>query len=99
MTSAYASADNDRPQGSPAPAQRQSNAPATSARAAIYIRITSPEPAESEHSVTAQREACLRKARELGLSVIDDYFAPRARLSRRPKRQLFRRMLARFRSR
>lgn len=99
MTSAYASADNERQQGCPVPAQRPSNAPATSARAVIYIRVASPERAESEHSVTAQREACLRKARELGVSVIDDHFAPRVRLWRRTKYQPFRRTLARFRSR
>lgn len=100
MTSAYASADNERQQGCPVPAQRPSNAPATSARAVIYIRVASPERAESEHSVTAQREACLRKARELGVSVIDDeYVTPRAQLWRRPKYQPFRRTLARFRSR
>lgn len=99
MTSAYASADDECQQGCPVPAQRPSNAPATSARAVIYIRVASPERAESEHSVAAQREACLRKARELGVSVIDEYLAPRARLWRRPKYQPFRRTLARFRSR
>ena len=98
MTSVYANSDNQRQQGCPVPAQRPSDAPATDARAVIYIRVAS-DRAESEHSVTAQREACLRKARELGLSVIDEYVAPRPRLWNWPKCQPFRRMLARFRSR
>lgn len=98
MTSAYANSDNERQQRCPVPTQRPSDAPATDARAVIYIRVAS-DRAESEHSVTAQREACLRRARELGLSVIDEYVAPRARLWRWPKCQPFRRLLARFRSR
>jgi hypothetical protein len=88
MTSAYASSDNERQQGCPVPVQRPSDVRETGARAVIYIRVASPERAESEHSITAQREACLRKARELGLSIHDDYVDPHARLWRRPKCQL-----------
>ena len=98
MTNAYANSDNERQQRCPVPAQRPSDVPATDARAVIYIRVAS-DRAESEHSVMAQREACLRKARELGLSFIDEHVAPRARLWLWPKCQPFRRMFARFRSR
>jgi len=90
MTTDYANSDNEL---------QPSDAPAPTTRAVIYTRVASPGRAETDHSVTAQREACLRKARELGFSLIDEYVDPNARLWRRPKRQLFRRMLARFRSR
>ena len=90
MTTAYANSDDEL---------QPSDAPAPTTRAVIYTRVASPGRAETDHSVTAQREACLRRARELGLSVIDEYVAPRARLWPWPKCQPFRRILARFRSR
>lgn len=74
MTSAYANSDN---------ALRPSDPPVPATPAVIYMRMGSPGRAETDDSVAAQREACLRKAREMGFSLIDEYTDPNARLWRR----------------
>lgn len=76
MTSAFANSGDDAQQDYATPGKRPSDAPTHGIRAVIYRRSSSPGPAEDEDSVTAQREACLRKARELGFSLIDEYVDP-----------------------
>jgi hypothetical protein len=97
MTSAYVNSDDERKQDSPGLVQRPSKAPASGTRAVIYRRVSSPGRVETDFSIAAQREACLRTARELGFSLIDEYLDPDAWLRRRPKRQVFRRIFAWFR--
>ena len=67
---------------------------ARSARAFVYLRVSTKEQAEkggtSEgYSIPAQREACLRKAEDLGAAVIDEFVdrGESARTAARPELQ------------
>ena len=69
-------------------------------RAVIYLRVSTTKQADKDidpegYSLPAQREACLRKAEELGADVIDEYIdrGESAKTADRPRFQL---MLARI---
>jgi DNA invertase Pin-like site-specific DNA recombinase len=72
-------------------------------RAVIYLRVSSTGQVRTDYnpegiSIPAQREACLRKARDLGVTVIDEYVEPGRSAVEMTKREAFQRMLARVRS-
>lgn len=99
MNNAYAYPDNELQQGSHVRAMRQSEAPVPGNLVVIYRRSSSPGRVETESSVAAQREACLRMAEKLGFSLIDPYVDPDIRLQERRKRRVLRRVVAWFRRR
>ena len=69
----------------------------------IYLRVSSSGQVKTDYnaegiSIPAQREACLRKARDLGVTVIDEYVEPGRSALEMTKREAFQSMLARVRS-
>jgi site-specific DNA recombinase len=70
-------------------------------RAVIYLRVSSTGQVRTDYkgiSIPAQREACLRKAREIGVTVIDECVEPGRSGTEMTKREAFQQMLARVRS-
>lgn len=58
--------------------ERESDVPDAPGRAVIYIRVSSSQQADKDYdpegfSIPAQREACVRKAENLGLQVVEEY--------------------------
>jgi site-specific DNA recombinase len=101
MTSAYTHSNGELQQD--VPIQRPSHDLASGTRAVIYLRVSSSGQVKTDYnaegiSIPAQREACLRKARELGVTVIDEYVEPGRTGLEMTKREAFQRMLARVRS-
>jgi len=96
MNNAYVHSDDELRQASPVRGGRRSEAPAPGNRALIYRRASPPGRVETESSIAAQREACLRTAGELGFSLIDVYVDPNVRRREQPKRRVFRRIFAWF---
>ena len=99
MNNVDAHPDNGLQQGGPVRAMRRPEAPEPANRVVIYRRASSPERVETESSVAAQREACLKMAKELGFSLIDPYVDPDIRLRDRAERRVLRRVFAWFRRR
>jgi len=68
----------------------------------IYLRVSSKRQVGRDCdpegiSIPAQREACRRKAEQLGLTVVDEYVEPGRSALQMSKRTAFQRMLARIR--
>jgi site-specific DNA recombinase len=85
---------------SPATTPRPTLDGASRLRAVIYLRVSTNKQADKDidpegYSLPAQREACLRKAEELGADVVDEYIdrGESAKTADRPRFQL---MLARI---
>ena len=71
--------------------------------AVLYLRVSTVEQVKTDYdpegiSIPAQREACLRKAQHLGLSVIDEYVVPGRSATNMDRRPIFQQMLERFRT-
>ncbi|MGN6330297.1 MAG: recombinase family protein [Motilibacteraceae bacterium] len=71
-------------------------------RAVIYLRVSSAGQVKTDYdpegiSIPAQRQACLRKAEQLGLTVIDEYIEPGKSATEMTKRVAFQQMLTRVR--
>ena len=69
-------------------------------RAVIYLRVSSTGQVNTDYdpegnSIPAQRVACLRKAEQLGLTVVDEYVEPGKSATEMTKRVAFQQMLAR----
>jgi site-specific DNA recombinase len=103
MTSAYADSNDEMQIDVALCVQRPSSGLEPGTRAVIYLRVSSSGQVKTDYnaegiSIPAQREACLRKARELGVTVIDEYVEPGRSAVEMTKREAFQRMLARVRS-
>jgi DNA invertase Pin-like site-specific DNA recombinase len=103
MTSAYADFIDELEQDVIVPIQPPLDDLAPGTRAVIYLRVSSTGQVRTDYnpegiSIPAQREACLRKARELGVTVIDEYVEPGRSGTEMTKREAFQRMLARVHS-
>lgn len=69
----------------------------------LYLRVSSTRQVGRDFdpegiSIPAQREACRRKAEQLGLTIMDEYVEPGRSATEMTKRSAFLRMLARIRS-
>lgn len=73
-------------------AQRPSHDTQLGTRAVIYLHVSASQPAATDRSIAAQREACLRKAAELGFSIIDDYLVADRPVRKVSPREAFRRV-------
>ena len=103
MTSAYADFIDELEQDVTVPIQPLLGDLAPGTRAVIYLRVSSTGQVRTDYnpegiSIPAQREACMRKARDLGVTVIDEYVEPGRSGTEMTKREAFQRMLARVRS-
>jgi site-specific DNA recombinase len=103
MNSAYVSSDDELQVDVALCVQRPSSGLEPGIRAVIYLRVSSAGQVKTDYnaegiSIPAQREACLRKARDLGVTVIDEYVEPGRSAVEMTKREAFQRMLARVRS-
>ncbi len=72
------------------------------ARAVIYLRVSSAAQVNTDYdpegiSIPAQRVACERKARELGLTIVDEYIEPGRSGTEMTRRVAFQQMLIRVR--
>ena len=79
MTSAYVDSNDELEQDVTFCAQRPSHDLEPGTRAVFYLRVSSPGHDQTDRSIAAQREACLRRVRELGFPLIDEYVDPDAR--------------------
>ncbi|WP_410671267.1 recombinase family protein [Amycolatopsis sp. cmx-4-68] len=73
-------------------------------RALLYLRVSTPRQVSNDYdaegiSIPAQREACLRKARELKADIVDEYVEPGRTATSIEKRPTFREMVARIKAR
>ncbi len=71
-------------------------------RAVIYLRVSSAAQVNTDYdpegiSIPAQRVACERKARELGLTIVDEYIEPGRSGTEMSRRIAFQQMLTRVR--
>ena len=71
--------------------------------AVLYLRVSTMEQVKTDYdpegiSIPAQREACQRKAQQLGLNVIDEYVEPGRSATNMDRRPVFQQMLERFRT-
>lgn len=103
MTSAYADSNDELQIDVAHCSQRPSQRLEPGTRAVIYLRVSSSGQVKTDYnvegiSIPAQREACQRKARELGVTVVDEYVEPGRSALEMTKREAFQRMLARVRS-
>ena len=103
MNSAYVGSDDELQADVALCVQRPSSDLEPGTRAVIYLRVSSSGQVKTDYndegiSIPAQRESCLRKARELGVTVIDEYVEPGRSGTEMTKREAFQRMLARVRS-
>ena len=103
MTSAYADSNDELQQDIAVPVEHPADDVEPGARAVIYLRVSSTGQVKTDYdpegiSIPAQREACLRKAKDLGLTVIDEYVEPGRSATEMTKREAFQRMLARVRA-
>jgi site-specific DNA recombinase len=69
----------------------------------LYLRVSSPSQVNTDYdpegiSIPAQREACLRKAAQLGVRVIEEYIDPGKTATSMDKRPAFQAMLERIRT-
>lgn len=70
-------------------------------RAVVYLRVSSPGQVQTDYdpeglSIPAQRRKCLRRAKELGVAVVDEYVEPGRTATRIDKRPVFQQLLARI---
>lgn len=103
MTSAYADSYDELPQDTVVPVERPASDAEPGTRAVIYLRVSSAGQVKTDYdpegiSIPAQREACLRKANDLGVTVLDEYVEPGRSATEMTKREEFQRMLARVRA-
>ena len=103
MTSAYADSYDELQQDIAVPVEHPADDVEPGTRAVIYLRVSSAGQVKRDYdpegiSIPAQREACLRKAKDLGVTVIDEYVEPGRTATEMTKREAFQRMLARVRS-
>jgi site-specific DNA recombinase len=73
------------------------------AAAVLYLRVSTPSQVNTDYdpegiSIPAQREACLRKAAQLGAEVVDEYIEPGRTATSMDKRPAFQEMLERIRT-
>lgn len=68
-------------------------------RAVIYLHVSASQPAATDRSIAAQREACFRTAAELGFSIIDDYVVADPSVWKVAPREAFRRLRTQARRR
>lgn len=78
------------------------SAPAGS-RAVLYLRVSSKGQVNTDYdpegiSIPAQRESCLRKVEQLGLTVVTEYIEPGRSATEMTKRVAFQEMLRRVRA-
>jgi DNA invertase Pin-like site-specific DNA recombinase len=71
--------------------------------AVLYLRVSTPSQVKTDYdpegiSIPAQREACLRKASQLGVQVLDEYIEPGRTATSMDKRPAFQAMLERIRT-
>ena len=71
--------------------------------AVLYLRVSTPSQVNTDYdpegiSIPAQREACLRKAAQLGVQVVDEYIEPGRTATSMDKRPAFQTMLERIRN-
>lgn len=105
MTSAYLNlgdfeSDDEEP---PSPGTLATSQAEPGTRAVLYLRVSSPGQVKTDYdpeglSLPAQRVACLRKAEQLGLTVVDEYIEPGKSATEMTKRVAFQRMLTRIRN-
>lgn len=103
MTSAYADSNDELQQDIAVPVEHPADGVEPGTRAVIYLRVSSTGQVKTDYdpegiSIPAQREACLRKAKDLGLTLIDEYVEPGRSATEMTKREAFQRMLARVRA-
>jgi len=72
-------------------------------RALLYLRVSTPSQVNTDYnpegiSIPAQREACERKARELGATIAAEYIEPGRTATSIEKRPVFQEMLARVKA-
>jgi site-specific DNA recombinase len=85
------------------PAAPSDASPATAKRVVLYLRVSSKRQVNTDYdpegiSLPAQRDACLRKAQQLGLEVVDEYVEPGQSGREMTKRVAFQQMLERIRN-
>ncbi|MBB5153666.1 recombinase family protein [Saccharopolyspora phatthalungensis] len=102
MTSAYADSYDELQQDIAVPVEHPADDVEPGTRAVIYLRVSSAGQVKRDYdpegiSIPAQREACLRKAKDLGVTVIDEYVEPGPTATEMTKREAFQRMPARVR--
>ena len=71
--------------------------------AVLYLRVSTPSQVKTDYdpegiSIPAQREACLRKAAQLGVQVVEEYIEPGKTATSMDKRPAFQAMLERIRT-
>jgi site-specific DNA recombinase len=69
----------------------------------LYLRVSTPSQVKTDYdpegiSIPAQREACMRKAAQLGVQVIEEYIEPGKTATSMDKRPAFQAMLERIRT-
>ena len=72
------------------------------ARAVLYLRVSTPSQVKTDFdpegiSIPAQREACQRKAAQMGVEVVGEYVEPGRSATTMEKRVAFQEMLTRIR--
>ncbi len=72
-------------------------------RAVLYLRVSTVGQVKTDYdpegiSIPAQREACQRKAQQLGIEVVDEYVEPGKSATTMEKRPIFQQMLERFKT-
>ena len=75
----------------------------TQPTAVLYLRVSTPSQVKTDYdpegiSIPAQREACLRKAAQLGVQVVEEYIEPGRTATSMDKRPAFQAMLERIRA-
>lgn len=72
-------------------------------RAVLYLRVSSPSQVKTDYdpegiSIPAQREACQRKAEQIGAEVVEEYVEPGRSATSMAKRVVFQSMLERIKT-
>jgi site-specific DNA recombinase len=83
-------------------AHNEGTAPPGRKRALLYLRVSSQQQVETDfdpegNSIPTQRQACQRRAEELGLAVVDEYVEPGRSARDTKKRPKFNAMMKRLR--
>lgn len=99
MTRTHPGANDWRRHGVNFGAQLPSRDTQLGTRAVIYPHVSALQPAVTDRSIAAQREACLRTAAELGFSIIDDYVVADRPVRKVAPREAFRRLRTQARKR
>lgn len=76
--------------------------PAPDEAALVYLRVSTESQVKTDYdpegiSIPAQRSECLRKARQLGIQIIDEYVEPGRSATSMDRRPAFQAMLERIR--